>query len=96
MLGIINKIKDIRLRKTWRKLNAHNDIHLKVGASSYRQIHAGRFSYGRISVVIFNSVDHLFIDNFLSIASGVRFIIGGIHNMANFTTFPVDVLIKGV
>ena len=90
---IVNRLRDVLLRRKWRKLNAHNDIHLKVGASSYRQVYAGRYSYGRISVVIFNTVDRLFIGNFVPIANGVLFVIGGEHCMQNLTTFPVDNLI---
>ena len=56
-------------------------------------MYVGRYSYGRISVVIFNTIDYLFIGNFVSIANGVLFVIGGEHCMQNLTTFPVDILI---
>ena len=65
------------------------------GASSYKQIYAGRYSYGRISVTVFKSIDRLFIGDFVLITRGTHFLTerGEGHNITNFTTFPVDVLI---
>lgn len=93
ILSMANRFKNILLRRKWRRLNAHNDVHLKEGALFYRQVSAGRYSYGRISVVMFNTVDRLLIGDFVSIANGVRFLIGGDHCIENLLTFPVDTLI---
>ena len=89
ILSMANRFKNILLRRKWRRLNAHNDVHLKEGALFYRQVSAGRYSYGRISVVMFNTVDRLLIGDFVSIANGVRFLIGGDHCIENLLTFPV-------
>ena len=90
---IAGRLRDFLLRKKWRKLNPHNNIHLKEGALFYRQVYAGRYSYGEISVVMFNTVDRLLIGDFVSIANGVRFLIGGEHCTQNLLTVPVDILI---
>ena len=42
---------------------------------------------------MFNTVDRLLIGDFVSIANGVRFLIGGEHRMQNLLTSPVDILI---
>ena len=44
-------------------------------------------------MVMFNTVDRLLIGDFVSIANGVRFLIGGEHCTQNLLTFPVDILI---
>lgn len=44
-------------------------------------------------MVMFNTVDRLLIDDVVSIANGVRFLIGGEYRMQNLLAFPVDILI---
>lgn len=74
---ITGRLGDFLLRKKMAKVtpppHTHNDIHLKEGALFYRQVYAGRYSYGRISVVMFNTVDRLLIGDFVSIANGCVF-----------------------
>ena len=90
---ITGRLSSFLLRKNSENHPLHNDIYLKEGALFYRQVYAGRYSYGRISVVMFNTVDRLLIGDFVSIANGVRFLIGGEHRMQNLLTSPVDILI---
>lgn len=71
---ITGRLGDFLLRKNGKSYPPpHNDIHLKEGALFYRQAYAGRYSYGRISVVMFNTVDRLLIGDFVSIANGCVF-----------------------
>ena len=44
-------------------------------------------------MVMFNTVDRLLIGDFVSIANGVRLLIGGEHRMQNLLTSSVDILI---
>lgn len=52
-------------------------------------IKIGRFSYGRISVSVFNKNDGcLHIKDFCSIANNVHFMLGGIHPYTCINLFP--------
>ncbi len=56
----------------------------------------GKFSYGSIAVESWGSEEErLEIGNFVSIAEGVKFLLGGNHEIDTFTTFPFKVKFFG-
>jgi len=47
------------------KSNPRNDIYLKEGTLFYRQVYAGRYSYGKVSIVRSNAVNRLLTGDFV-------------------------------
>jgi acetyltransferase-like isoleucine patch superfamily enzyme len=79
----------------WRTRNSNNEITI-ANIFNFKRVTAGDHSYGPIRVLDWGSSDeHLTIGRFVSIASGVTFILGGNHPHSGVTTFPVKVKILG-
>lgn len=74
----------------WRRRNKHNYTFVGnrfPGNSS--NIKVGNYSYGPLNVHSFgNPKEHLEIGHFCSIASGVKFLLGGEHAYENLSTYP--------
>ncbi|MEJ5092880.1 CatB-related O-acetyltransferase [Sphingobacterium faecium] len=61
-----------------------------------KNIEIGNYTYGPINVLRWNTLDEgLKIGNFCSIASGVKFILGGNHSIGGISTFPIKFKILG-
>lgn len=86
---IISYMKNRRLRKSWRKLNKHNQTELgRIGDIS--KIIVGSYTYGTINAHFYdNPNERLEIGSFCSIAGNVQFICGGEHNYNTLLTYPV-------
>lgn len=87
------KYKSYKKKKDWRNLNPHNGTYLAGNFLFYSQIKVGNFSRGPIDLDVFTK-NSLVIGNFVSIAKGVRFIIGGNHRTDVYTTFPLNTWIS--
>jgi len=74
----------------WKRQNKHNFT--VVGERFPKEISivkVGRYSYGPLNVHSFgNSNEKLIIGDFCSIASGVKFLLGGEHSYKNISTYP--------
>lgn len=82
-------------KKKWRKLNSHNNIH-PTNIFPIEKVKVGKYSYGPIIVKTWGSPNEgLEIGNLVSIASGVRFILGGNHEINTVTTYPFKVMFWG-
>lgn len=93
--GRINRFKYKKLAKKWRKINKHNKTEI-VHLCNIDKIKVGKFSYGPIDIQEWNTTgEGLEIGNFVSIAYGVKFILGGNHNYKNLSTYPFKTLICG-
>lgn len=78
-------------KKKWRKKNLHNEV-FAVNEFQIEKVSVGNYSYGPIEVKTWgNSDEKLEIGNFVSIAQGVKFILGGNHEVNTFTTYPFKV-----
>ncbi len=56
----------------------------------------GKYTYGELNVRYWDSKgEKLIIGNFVSIAEGVKFILGGNHEIETFTTYPFKVMSLG-
>jgi len=76
-------------KSKWRNLNTHNQTSLGRDFD-FRKIKVGNNSYGVLNVHDYgNSKEELIIGNYVSIANDVKFILGGNHQIATFTTFPL-------
>lgn len=88
---LIESIKLYLFKKKWRKLNQHNNIN-PANIFPIEKVSVGKYSYGPIIVRSWGSLNEkLKIGNFVSIASGVKFILGGNHNIDTITTYPFKV-----
>jgi acetyltransferase-like isoleucine patch superfamily enzyme len=85
-----NKLK---VQMQWRDKNRHNFTSVKNSINDsvfpIDKVKVGRGTYGSLCVISYGSSDeHLEIGEFCSIASGVKFLLGGEHNLNKFSTFP--------
>lgn len=72
----------------WRAQNQHNNLFL-AGPYDNSLIKAGHYSYGVIDLFSYgDSGEKLQIGSFVSIANGVKFILGGEHDPACLSSFP--------
>lgn len=91
-MGILSFInKNITLyyhKKQWRKLNKHNET-VAMRIFDREKVSVGNFTYGHLNVFEWGVMgERLQIGNFVSIAEGVKFILGGNHSMDGYSTFP--------
>lgn len=75
-------------RKSWRKKNGHN----RTIASTFfpvDKVKVGKHSYGDLYIISYGEPNEgLQIGNYVSIANGVQFLLGGNHFYKRFTTYP--------
>jgi acetyltransferase-like isoleucine patch superfamily enzyme len=77
-----------RTKKRWRKENSKNYTTIK-NIINFKIVSVGEGTYGLIDASSWNSKDEkLVIGNFCSIASGVKFLLGGEHKYNHLTTYP--------
>src|ERR1051326_5001299 len=99
MIGtIVNKIKGyLRLskhKKLWRQRNAHN-MTIAITFFPLDKVKAGKYSYGDLHITSFGEPNEgLEIGHYVSIASNVKFLLGGNHRYRRFTTYPFVVKLK--
>lgn len=87
-LLIRRTINLLLFRKKWRKLNSHNYTVAKV-VFPIDQVSVGKMTYGPLEVHTWGSNNEfLKIGDFVSIASGVKFLLGGNHRHDTFSTYP--------
>ena len=94
---IFRLLKLIVFRHQWRKRNSHNNTTVAKCFEASR-VSVGQETYGKINVDIYDKGDDevLKIGSYCSIASGVRFLCGGDHNLNHLLTFPVSKRYRGV
>lgn len=85
------KINDIKIK--WREMNYHNQttplMELNEGLFPLDKVMVGRYTYGPLCVYSFGSKDEqLKIGSYCSIAPGVKFILGGMHNYKHLSSYP--------
>ncbi len=81
--------------KKWRKINEHNNT-FPVNKFSIESVIVGKYSYGPLNVFCWGAENEkLIIGNYVSIASSVKFLLGGNHNINTFSTYPFKVKFLG-
>lgn len=79
----------------WRKINAHNETIIK-NFFDFDKVKIGKSTYGTLHVYQWGHADEkLDIGDYVSIADGVTFLLGGNHSYTGITTFPVKVKLLG-
>lgn len=93
--NIHNKIKLYYYNRKWRKSNSHNDTSMNR-IFDYSKVKVGRYTYGALNVYTWeDEKEKLIIGNFVSIATDVKFILGGNHNYNTLSTYPYRTKILG-
>ena len=91
---IIDKIKFriyiTKYKRTWRETNTHNDTTAN-NIFPPEKVCVGKMSYGQLNVFTWKvKNEKLVIGNFVSIAPGVKFILGGNHRHDILLNFPCN------
>lgn len=74
----------------WRKRNKHNET-APNNLFDINMVSVGRYTYGRLEVLTFNTQNHLKIGNFCSIAPKVVFLLSADHYTDHISSFPFKV-----
>ena len=82
-------------KRKWRKLNQHNDTHM-INQFDFSKVTVGKRSYGPLMIYAWKSTNEkLRIGNYVSIAEGVKFILGGNHPIETLLSFPLKTQLLG-
>lgn len=93
---IIEKLNLYFFRVKWCDLNKNNST-VPVNKFDINKVKVGRYSYGPLEVHTWrNPKEKLIIGSFVSIARGVKFLLGGNHNINTFMTYPIKERIVGI
>lgn len=86
------KIKLKFLKNKWRAKNGHNKTRI-IKFCNIDNIKVGKHSYGPLQVYDWGTDgEGLKIGNFVSIADGVKFILGGNHKYNTLSTYPFNTI----
>lgn len=95
VIEVYRTIKLFRKKSLWRKANKQNSTVI-VSDTNISVIHVGRYTYGDLDVLATDdAVNKLYIGDFCSIASDVKFFLTGNHMTEAFSTFPFSVRMFG-
>lgn len=94
MFSIVNYLKLAFYKIYWRKKNSHNKTSMGR-VCDMGVIRVGIGTYGALNVYTWGGVgESLDIGHYVSIASDVKFILGGNHHISGFTTYPIMSMAK--
>ena len=96
LLGSLKHQAYLRLfKRKWRKANRQNETFAGT-TFPVERVHVGNYSYGPLNVYAWGAEEErLEIGSFVSIAPGVKFLLGGNHRVDTLLTFPVRVKFLG-
>lgn len=93
---LINRLKLHLFRRRYRHLNRHNETNI-ADFCDLTKIIIGKKTYGLINVIDFSPRDEkLFIGSYCSISPGVRFLLGGEHQLSSVSTYPFKAKCFGI
>lgn len=79
----------------WRAANQHNSVE-PVDYVDLQLVTIGRKSYGPIKISSYGAGnEQLTIGNYVSMAPGTHFLLGGEHPYTSLSTYPAKVMLKG-
>jgi acetyltransferase-like isoleucine patch superfamily enzyme len=91
MKTLLFKLKQIIFKMKWHRFNRHNKT-VPVNIFRSEKVSVGKKTYGSLNVTDFSSANtKLIIGSYCSIAPGVRFILGGEHQINSISTYPFKV-----
>lgn len=90
-----NFLKFLFFKNRWKQKNHHNKT-WPGKVFDISKVSVGRYTYGEISVdTSGNEGESLHIGSFCSIASNVKFVLAGEHNIDFFSTYPFKQKLMG-
>jgi virginiamycin A acetyltransferase len=89
--SVIRNYKKLSFDRKWRQLNPHNITVAGERMFPLNNVSVGKSSYGMLNVYSYfeGSENKLIIGSYVSIASGVSFMLDINHQIGTFTTFPL-------
>jgi len=88
--NILHKFLLSKFRYKWKVINKHNHT-IPTNIFNLKDIEIGKYTYGPICVLRWNTENEgLYIGSYCSIASDVKFILGGNHNLFSISTYPIN------
>lgn len=98
-MGVLSRAKYLSklyiFKRRWRKVNPHNRT-VANNIFPIDKVVVGRFTYGPLDVLAWGADEEkLVIGDLVSIASGVKFLLGGNHRSDTIFTFPIKVMFSG-
>ena len=90
LMDVLNAVKLNKFRRKLFKKYPDNDI-VAVNIFDLDRFEIGKYSYGELNVVSFNSQSSLKIGNYVSIAQKVNFLLDVEHYLNHVSTFPFKV-----
>ena len=91
---IIEKMKKKIFQRKWRKSNMHNYT-VAVNCFDMNKVTVGKYTYGGIEILDFDTSSKLEIGNFCSIAPNVFFCLGADHMINTISSYPFKVKVLG-
>ncbi len=88
--SFIRDYKKVKFQKKWRRKNPHNET-VAGNIFPIDIVSVGKGGYGLLNIQSLSSTsgERLTIGNYVSIAPGVLFILGGNHQVNTITSFPI-------
>jgi len=98
-MGVLSRAKYLSklyvFKRRWRKINPHNRT-VAQNVFPIEKVVVGRFTYGPLNVLTWGADEEkLVIGDLVSIAPGVKFLLGGNHRTDTISTFPIKVMFSG-
>lgn len=91
---LLSNYKFLQHKKKWRKKNDHNKT-VAIGFFPIDKVSVGNYTYGDLSIISYGEENQgLEIGHYVSIANGVKFLLGGNHYYKRFTTYPFQAKIS--
>lgn len=96
MSRMLSMVQLALFRRKWRRMNAHNFTYAN-NVFPLDIVTCGNYSYGPLEVYVWlRDKEKLEVGNFVSIAGGVKFILGGNHRMKNMSNYHfASMLLEG-
>ncbi|MFC4688703.1 CatB-related O-acetyltransferase [Epilithonimonas pallida] len=84
-----NPVKYEIFKVRWKKANRHNYTYPVKTIFPLNKVSVGNYTYGPLEIYSWNNENEkIEIGSFCSIASDVKFLMGGNHDLYNISTFP--------
>lgn len=96
-MTFLDKLRFIHFKYKYKKLNAHNKTE-PLDFIDITKLSIGKKTYGDLKIIN-QSPDQnirLEIGSYCSIASGVKFILGGEHHLSTLSTYPFKAQLFGI
>ena len=90
LMNIRNAVKLNKFKRKLLKKYPDNDV-VAMNIFDLDRFEIGKYSYGELNVVSFNSQSNLKIGNYVSIAQNVTFLLDVEHYLNHLSTFPFKV-----